>query len=207
MSSFQTILDIALRRYPSYRREGVVVSFSAQHGFGFIRVKGRQDDVYVHITDVPGLDSLAVGQLVRFDIVEGSKGGHIAKGVEAANITLGRRRVSPQVGYSLVVLALTVLVVAPIAFSLGWGWPISWLVAVHVITFCTYVWDKQAALRGNLRVPEVTLHTMALVGGVAGSFLGQRMLRHKTMKPSFQLLSWIIIVAWAGLLLWYLLVR
>lgn len=45
--------------------------------------------------------------------------------------------------------------------------------------------DKLQARRGARRVPERTLHALALLGGFAGAWLGMRLFRHKTRKPVF----------------------
>lgn len=47
--------------------------------------------------------------------------------------------------------------------------------------------DKFAAIRKKRRLPEATLHLVAILGGWPGAVLGQRMFRHKTRKASFLL--------------------
>jgi CspA family cold shock protein len=50
---------------------GTVKFFNTQRGFGFIQPEGGGQDVFVHITAVQkaGLQSLAEGQKVQYDIV------------------------------------------------------------------------------------------------------------------------------------------
>lgn len=61
-----------------------------------------------------------------------------------------------------------------------------WVGATGVTTFLVYAYDKAAARAGNRgRVPELTLHLLALLGGFAGGWLGRQLLRHKTQKPVF----------------------
>lgn len=57
--------------------------------------------------------------------------------------------------------------------------------ALTLATLLTYGFDKRRAQRGGRRVPERTLHALALLGGFAGAFLGMRFFRHKTKKPLF----------------------
>ena len=48
-------------------QRGVVVSFEADRGFGFIRSGDQEKDVFVHVTDVVGGGTLHPGQRVQFD--------------------------------------------------------------------------------------------------------------------------------------------
>jgi len=63
---------------------GTVKWFNAEKGFGFIALNGGGKDVFVHISALErsGLTSLAEGQLVIVDVVEGRKG------LEAARVRL-----------------------------------------------------------------------------------------------------------------------
>ncbi len=70
-----------------------------------------------------------------------------------------------------------------------------WLVApASLISFVLYDFDKRRAVRGGRRIPEKTLHVLALLGGWPGAFLGQRLFRHKTSKPSFLIVFWATVV-------------
>jgi uncharacterized membrane protein YsdA (DUF1294 family) len=48
------------------------------------------------------------------------------------------------------------------------------------------------------RVKEVTLHTLALVGGWPGALVGMHYFQHKTRKTSFQIVFWVTVLAWQG---------
>ena len=43
-------------------------------GFGFIRVDGQDDEVFVHHTSLDGISELREGQKVEFEIEESPKG-------------------------------------------------------------------------------------------------------------------------------------
>ncbi|MCU0712519.1 MAG: DUF1294 domain-containing protein [Pirellula sp.] len=60
--------------------------------------------------------------------------------------------------------------------------------------FAAYGWDKLSAANGSRRVPEQTLHFLALLGGWPGALLGQRHFRHKTKKLSFLIVFWCVVV-------------
>lgn len=62
----------------------------------------------------------------------------------------------------------------------------------NLVAFSLFAIDKTRARSGRRRIPERTLLTAALFGGL-GAWLGQRLLRHKTRKQPF--------AAWLGLIL------
>lgn len=69
------------------------------------------------------------------------------------------------------------------------------LLALSVATTLTYWWDKRRAERGGRRVPELTLHLLAFLGGWPGAWWAQRRLRHKTRKVPFQVAFWLLVAA------------
>jgi uncharacterized membrane protein YsdA (DUF1294 family) len=64
---------------------------------------------------------------------------------------------------------------------------LSWLVAINVVTFFTYVYDKAISGQGIERVPESVLLALALAGGTVGALAGMKWARHKTAKERFQM--------------------
>ena len=75
---------------------------------------------------------------------------------------------------------------------------------VSLATFCVYGWDKRQAVRNAQRVPEKTLHLLAVFGGWPGALLAQYVFRHKNRKASFQIVFWLIGMAQAGMLIAWL---
>jgi CspA family cold shock protein len=69
---------------PSTTLEGAVKWFEPDKGYGFISPDGGGKDVFIHITALrrSGIDSLAPGQRVQVEVVDGRKG------LEADSITL-----------------------------------------------------------------------------------------------------------------------
>lgn len=80
----------------------------------------------------------------------------------------------------------------------------AWLASISLTAFGAYAYDKRQARSGGWRVPESALHTLAIIGGSPGALLGQRAFRHKTAKTPFQVLFWLIFIAQAALLAWWL---
>jgi len=90
---------------------------------------------------------------------------------------------------------MTLLLITALAYGL-----------MSLVTYAAYALDKSAARRRRQRVPERTLHLLALLGGWPGALLAQRQLRHKTNKAGFLRLYWLTVllngVALAGLAWW-----
>lgn len=75
-------------------------------------------------------------------------------------------------------------------------------IVLSLVTFLAYARDKSAAQNGAWRVPERTLHLLALAGGWPGAMLAQRTFRHKTRKDSFRIGFWTTVLANGGALAW-----
>lgn len=82
---------------------------------------------------------------------------------------------------------------------------IGWYAVVSAAAFGAYALDKSRAVRGQWRIPERTLHGLALAGGWPGAIVATRVLRHKNRKLPFMAVLWAIAalhVALWGLVLW-----
>ncbi len=60
-----------------------------------------------------------------------------------------------------------------------------WLLIINLITATAYARDKRAARRSARRIPERTLFSLNLAGGVIGAWLIFFGMRHKTRHASF----------------------
>ena len=74
------------------------------------------------------------------------------------------------------------------------------IVLINLATFFCYWYDKRAAKRQKYRIPERTLHAMAMVGGTPFALLGRLVFRHKTKKVSFRIDFWLIAAGQVALL-------
>lgn len=77
-----------------------------------------------------------------------------------------------------------------------------WLLAVNLVTFCTFGWDKRSAKKGRWRIRESTLLGMCAVGGTIGGLLAMRLFHHKTRKKPFFIGVPLMLAAQVGLLLY-----
>ena len=73
-------------------------------------------------------------------------------------------------------------------------WLGNWLLAVNLVTFGYYGLDKYLARLLIFRIPEVVLHTLSAIGGSPAALLAMWFFRHKTIKDSFRVLFWCIVV-------------
>ena len=100
---------------------------------------------------------------------------------------------------SAIIVLCLLLTMPPYALSrltshLDWRVLIGVPLALSAFTFFAYRSDKRSAEAGEWRIPEATLHFIALIGGWPGAFLGQRAFRHKTSKASFQFVFWCVVL-------------
>jgi len=97
----------------------------------------------------------------------------------------------------LIVVTLLVLpVYAAHQLGIAFLWVILYAVLVSAATYWIYAVDKRRAEAGSWRISEAQLHLLELLGGWPGAFLAQRRLRHKCSKGSYQMMFWLIVLAW-----------
>jgi uncharacterized membrane protein YsdA (DUF1294 family) len=68
-----------------------------------------------------------------------------------------------------------------------------YILIMSIITFLTFVTDKNYAEQGVWRTKEKTLLILTLLGGTPGALLAMNQFRHKTRKVSF-LSKFIVVV-------------
>lgn len=179
---------------------GIIVKYDESRGFGFIRCREHEEDVFFHISEVTGKETVRVGCRVSFQSKPTSKGW------EAMEISLGKMQASPRAKYGLTAV-FAVLITAGGLRAAGVSFLWAYLIAVNAIAFLFYGLDKAISGRGLLRVPELVLHALVLFGGSLGAFAGQRGFRHKTKKRTFQAAYWLIVVLQAMIVIGVLYLR
>lgn len=93
----------------------------------------------------------------------------------------------------------------PTTIFVASGHPILWyLVALNVLAFAVYGWDKaRSKVKGARRVSERMLFALALLGGSVGAIAGMYVWHHKTRHWYFKLglpailLAQLALAAWA----------
>jgi uncharacterized membrane protein YsdA (DUF1294 family) len=87
---------------------------------------------------------------------------------------------------------------------------LAFLLAINLLAFAAFGWDKRQARLGRWRVKESTLLMLALLGGTPGAFAGRAVFRHKTRKQPFVTQLWLIVALQAvaaAALAWHFFVR
>jgi len=199
------------------RFEGTIKSWNDERGFGFIEPALGGDEVFVHIKAFT-MSSLVggrprVGQRVSFEVELGPKGkkrARLAALVSSAPVSSSstssssRRRssslsssTSPAQWGTATLFAIPAFLVLALVVGVLWK-PPAWLALVYVglslVTFVAYAMDKSAAVQGQWRTPESTLHTLSLAGGWPGALLAQQYLRHKSTKAPFRAVFWLTVL-------------
>lgn len=119
-----------------------------------------------------------------------------------------RRYSSPYRRYGLIGAAAAIALTIAIAWLVGPGyWIGAWIVAMSLVTFAAYGFDKNRSRSGGERIPELVLHALALAGGFPGGWLGRSVFRHKTLHASFTIVLTLATVGWVGFALWWVALR
>ncbi|MEZ8223022.1 DUF1294 domain-containing protein [Vibrio splendidus] len=107
---------------------------------------------------------------------------------------------------SSIQIAITylVLVAVSVLFAESSKVLFMWYLVVGLMTFFVYAKDKRAAINGNWRVPEKTLHIFSVAGGWLGALIAQEKLRHKTQKQPFRSIYWLTVVINVAAFAWTL---
>ncbi|NOI33113.1 DUF1294 domain-containing protein [Vibrio cyclitrophicus] len=107
---------------------------------------------------------------------------------------------------SSIQIAITymVLVVVSVLFVESSKALLAWYLVIGVVTFFVYAKDKRAAINGNWRVPEKTLHILSVAGGWLGALIAQDKLRHKTQKQPFRAIYWLTVSMNVAAFVWTL---
>lgn len=191
---------------------GVVVSVQEDGGFGRFKVTGMDEQVGFRQQDVPGGQSLVVGQWATFDTRRTDRGRLRATGIKPE----GKSR-PPWIVHSAIGIAAAAAVTAVVGLGLGLGhilwWLLVWLVAINLTELAFFKSDKLLAEGdGDRRIAERAIHVLEAAGGSLSAPFARKHYRHKVRaeKRKFRITSWSILTAHlvlANSIVWYLFLR
>ena len=171
--------------------KGTIVEWNPKSPFGYADADGQR--VFLHISNFTERARWPEEtDKVSFQMGLDAKGRPCAQ-----NIVLAASG-SVLKWHHLLVLALLLVLPAMASTKLDECFAPWW------IAFCMFLtssmaalnlWlDKHFSMKSRSRVPEATLHLFELAGGWPGSFLAQRVFRHKISKRNYQIFFWLIVI-------------
>jgi len=117
------------------------------------------------------------------------------------------RTFNPHRRFALVTaFATLLLMLILILIFRTWDYVFIWLIAINIVTFFTFRYDKVAASLSAMRVPEAILLMQTLLGGFIGAITAQIFYRHKMQNASFRMFFWPCVAISAALVAIYYLV-
>lgn len=174
------------------RVHGRITQWFDDRGYGFITAAGGSKQIFLHVSEFGARGARPkVGDAVTFFPQRDDRGRLRAIAVEFAE----RARVeAPSRGARWWIPVIVIGSVAALALDGRVPW---WLVGLYAAAsgdaWLLYAWDKSRAAVRARRVPENTLHLVALVGGWPGALVAQQQFRHKTRKTSFRVAFWLTV--------------
>ncbi|WP_165360694.1 cold shock and DUF1294 domain-containing protein [Candidatus Chloroploca sp. Khr17] len=171
------------------RQRGVIRTWKAAQGYGFLAPEEGGEEVFVHITAVvAGRSRLGPGSVVVYDL-----GRDAQQRLRALNV-----RVGPGLGTPLRLAILASSLFLSAVGVVSWlGFLPAWIVLAYLLlsgfTALVYRFDKRQATQGQRRIPEATLHLLDALGGWPGALIAQWALHHKTRKVAYQLTFWLLV--------------
>lgn len=75
-----------------------------------------------------------------------------------------------------------------------------YLAFINLLSGIIFAYDKHAAKKNRRRIPETTLHSLELAGGVFVNIFLMYTLRHKNSKFTYYWFTWLVIIGWVLIL-------
>jgi uncharacterized membrane protein YsdA (DUF1294 family) len=173
------------------RQHGSIIEWRSKCSFGFAEVEGER--VFLHIANFAERARWPeAGDPVSFRPGHDDKGRPCAQDIvlHASGSVFGWRH-----GFELALLLALPSFALSVLIEFISVWWVLFCVSVTSSLAVLLQWlDKRFSVSKHSRIPETTLHLFELCGGWPGSFVGQRILRHKISKGPYQLVFWAIVL-------------
>ena len=196
------------------RDQGRLVEWFDDKGYGFIQPNdASKDRVFLHIKDFARQGPRPiVGCALEYTVLLDGDGRFRAQQVmylkasqtqkilpKPKNVNGQQQKLRPmQIACIAYILALAVFTL----LGMLSGMVLLFISITNALTYWLYAQDKEAALLGNRRIPEQSLHILSFLGGWPTAWLAQEKLRHKTQKQPFRKIYFCTIALNILLILW-----
>lgn len=196
------------------RDQGRLVEWFDDKGYGFIQPNdASKDRVFLHIKDFARQGPRPiVGCALEYTVLLDGDGRFRAQQVmylkasqtqkilpKPKNVNGQQQKLKPmQITCIAYILALAVFTI----LGMLSGMVLLFISITNALTYWLYAQDKEAALLGNRRIPEQSLHILSFLGGWPTAWLAQERLRHKTQKQPFRKIYFCTIALNILLILW-----
>lgn len=197
------------------REKGILEDWHDARGFGFIRRPGG-GKLYVHMKSIgKSTERPKAGDILSYEVGTGANGRPAAvevtiirplqsktagiahvKGSERVAAQPERREPTPGMRHISMRTAAAATIIVLLGNNIMLGRFPVWVGLLYLIggiaSWMLYYADKRAAERREWREPERILHLADLTFGIIGGLLAQHVLRHKTYKPGFVMVTALI---------------
>ncbi len=190
------------------RYQGRITDWRDDKGFGFITPNGGGPNVFVHIKSFAKRGPRPVGnELVTYELTFDKQSRPQASSVSLVAVrrpVAQSRTARPDLGALVFPTVFLCFILACVIQTKLHPVVLLVYVVASCLGFMVYAFDKAAAMQGNWRTKESTLHLISLLGGWPGSMVAQSMFRHKTKKVSFRAAYWVTVLLNCGGVMWLL---
>lgn len=176
-------------------QRGRLIKWNDPKGYGFIHPDDGSPDIFVHVSGF--LDEARrpkEGDAVRYEI---DASGRRPKAINVRGPGLPLPNTIP-LAYGVGAFFVGLQICYALGLIRLWG-PLVAYLAMSIITFGFYYVDKQRAEAGDWRLTETSLHVLEILGGWPGAVVALGMLRHKTRKVDFLVVTATIAAVHVGL--------
>ncbi|QEF99372.1 Cold shock protein 1 [Stieleria maiorica] len=170
-------------------RNGTIITWNDDKGYGFIATGDDEPDVFVHIRAFRDRRIRPEqGMPVTYRLSRDDQGRPRAAEAQLAIESADPPRRRAKTAVPVIVAWMFLVFVGLLVLTNQLPQLVLWVyLLASLATFVAYAFDKSAARSGRWRTKENTLHLMALIGGWPGAVIAQEKLRHKTRKQSFRI--------------------
>ncbi len=186
------------------RSKGKIASWNDDKGYGFIAPLAGGKQVFIHVSALNNRGRRPeLNEIVTYGLATDKQGRPCAANATLAGDKLKEKKAqkssTPAIVFAL--LFLCVIGVSTLTGRLPFVVAVAYL-ALSLLSFIAYAFDKSAARNDGWRTPEANLHLLGLAGGWPGALIAQQLLRHKSKKGSFRSVFWATVLLNCSVLTW-----